>query len=80
MGPKRTAHLWHTSKATIRKRRLDLGLFQEHGAARIGVDETTITSWEGNASSLQFEIFLPSSASGYISLSRAPTATTAAVR
>jgi transcriptional regulator with XRE-family HTH domain len=32
----------------IRKRRLDLKLFQAQVAARIGVDEATITNWEGN--------------------------------
>ena len=34
----------------IRNRRLDLKLFQKQVADRIGVDETTITNWEGNAS------------------------------
>jgi len=35
----------------IRKRRLDLGLFQKQAAARIGVDETTIWNWERHESS-----------------------------
>jgi transcriptional regulator with XRE-family HTH domain len=35
----------------IRKRRLDLKLFQAQVADRIGVDETTITNWEGNTTS-----------------------------
>jgi len=33
----------------IRKRRLDLGLFQKEVAEKIGVDETTIYNWERNA-------------------------------
>jgi transcriptional regulator with XRE-family HTH domain len=33
----------------IRKRRLDLNFLQKQVADRIGVDETTITNWERNA-------------------------------
>jgi transcriptional regulator with XRE-family HTH domain len=32
----------------LRKRRLDLGLLQREVAARLGVDETTVTNWELN--------------------------------
>jgi transcriptional regulator with XRE-family HTH domain len=32
----------------IRNRRLDLKLFQKQVAGHIGVDQTTITNWEGN--------------------------------
>jgi len=37
----------------IRKKRLDLGLFQKGVAKRIGVDETAIYNWEGNRTSPQ---------------------------
>jgi transcriptional regulator with XRE-family HTH domain len=37
----------------IRKRRLDLGLFQRQVAERIGVDEDSIYRWESNATSPQ---------------------------
>jgi DNA-binding transcriptional regulator YiaG len=37
----------------IRKRRLDLGLFQKEVAQQIGVDTTTIYNWERNANSPQ---------------------------
>jgi transcriptional regulator with XRE-family HTH domain len=37
----------------IRKRRLDLGLFQRQVAEQIGVDETTIWNWECHKSSPQ---------------------------
>ena len=33
----------------IRARRLDLNLLQKQAADEIGVHETTITGWEGNA-------------------------------
>ena len=33
----------------LRKRRLDLGLFQEQVAQQIGVDEATIHNWEVTA-------------------------------
>jgi transcriptional regulator with XRE-family HTH domain len=42
----------------IRKRRLDLRLFQEQVAERIGVDEDTIFRWEGNKSKPQVQ-FIP---------------------
>ena len=42
----------------IRKRRLDLGLFQEHAADQIGVDEDTIYRWESNESIPQVR-FIP---------------------
>ncbi|HEY2989813.1 MAG TPA: helix-turn-helix domain-containing protein [Candidatus Binatia bacterium] len=32
----------------IRKRRLELGLFQKHVAKQIGVDEATVFNWESN--------------------------------
>ncbi|MFQ5675836.1 MAG: helix-turn-helix domain-containing protein [bacterium] len=35
----------------IRKRRLDLGLFQEQIARRIGVDAVTVYNWERNRNS-----------------------------
>jgi len=37
----------------IRKRRLDLGLFQRQAAEQIGVDTTTIWNWERHKSSPQ---------------------------
>ena len=37
----------------LRKRRLELGLFQKHLAEQIEVDETTIYNWERNATSPQ---------------------------
>jgi len=37
----------------IRKRRLDLGLFQKQVAERIGVDKTTVYNWECHKSSPQ---------------------------
>jgi len=37
----------------IRKRRLDLGLFQKQVADRIGVDESTVFNWESNETSPQ---------------------------
>jgi transcriptional regulator with XRE-family HTH domain len=42
----------------IRKRRLDLGLFQKHVAERIGVDEDTIYRLESNESKPQIQ-FIP---------------------
>jgi DNA-binding XRE family transcriptional regulator len=42
----------------IRKRRLDLGLFQKQVAEQIGVDEDTIYRWESNASRPQIQ-FIP---------------------
>jgi transcriptional regulator with XRE-family HTH domain len=42
----------------IRKRRLDLGLFQKQLAEQIGVSEETIYNWESNESSPQFQ-FIP---------------------
>jgi transcriptional regulator with XRE-family HTH domain len=42
----------------IRKRRLDLGLFQKHVADQIGVDEDTIYRWESNESRPQVQ-FIP---------------------
>jgi transcriptional regulator with XRE-family HTH domain len=42
----------------IRKRRLDLGLFQKQVAAEIGVDEDTIFRWESNESRPQVQ-FIP---------------------
>ena len=40
----------------IRKRRLDLGLFQKQVAEQIGVDETTVNHWERNATSPQIHV------------------------
>lgn len=37
----------------MRKRRMDLGLFQREVASRIGVSEATIYNWEGNKTSPQ---------------------------
>ena len=42
----------------IRKRRLDLRLFQEQVSEQIGVDEDTIFRWEGNKSKPQVQ-FIP---------------------
>jgi len=42
----------------IRKRRLDLGLFQKQVAEQIGVSEETIYRWESNESSPQVK-FIP---------------------
>jgi len=41
----------------IRKRRLDLGLFQKQVAEQIGVDEETIFRWESNESRPQIQFF-----------------------
>lgn len=38
----------HTSGDHIKKRRLELGLFQKDFAQTLGVDESTITNWEKN--------------------------------
>jgi transcriptional regulator with XRE-family HTH domain len=43
----------------IRKRRLDLGLLQREVAARIGVDQTTIYNWEGNATTPILRYYKP---------------------
>jgi transcriptional regulator with XRE-family HTH domain len=42
----------------IRKRRLDLGLFQKDVAVTIGVDTMTICNWEKNQGAAQFR-FIP---------------------
>ena len=42
----------------IRKRRLDLGMFQRQVAEQIGVDEDTIFRWESNESRPQIQ-FIP---------------------
>ena len=42
----------------IRKRRLDLGLFQKDVAVIIGVDTTTVTNWEKNRGGPEFR-FIP---------------------
>jgi transcriptional regulator with XRE-family HTH domain len=42
----------------IRRRRLDLGLFQKQVAEQVGVDEETIFRWESNESGPQIQ-FIP---------------------
>ena len=49
-------HQLRTLEDPLRKRRLDLGLFQREVADKLGVDEMTICNWETNRTSPQLRL------------------------
>ncbi len=54
-NPPKTLAIWGDH---IKKRRLELGLYQKEVAMKLGVDECTITNWELNRTSPQLR-FIP---------------------